>query len=721
MSASETAKIPGELRERPQWVLWKMVPDGADGKSRKLPINPRTNKAASSTDPQTWTAFDYAISNRNGHAGVGYVFTAEDPFCGIDFDGCRTSNGTIAPWALGWLAMLDSYSEVSPSGTGVKVWVRGRWPLENGKKIKITEEKLVPDKEPAIEVYDHGRYFAVTGQRLIEYSANIEERQTVLDTLCATFFRETGRRDAGPIMERARRYVSAMPHAVSGDGGHDQTFAVACALVLGFDLSNAEALEILREYNDRCEPKWTERDLLHKVEDADKKPGPRGYLRDGGQWGFSAQPESDAEPVGASGITPEDFYAYMPMHSYIHIPDREMWPASSVNARVLVKVEGKPVKASDYIDTRRSVEQMTWAPGESMLIEDRIVSEGGWIPHKGQKVFNLYRPSREERGDPGQAIEWVAHVSKLYPAETDHIIRWLAHRVQFPGEKINHALVLGGLQGVGKDTILEPVKAAVGHWNFAEVSPAHLLGRFNGFVKSVILRVSEARDLGDVDRFAFYDHMKTYTAAPPDVLRCDEKNLREYSVFNVCGVVITTNHKTDGIYLPPDDRRHYVAWTDLCKEDFPPDYWTKLYTWYASGGSGHVGAFLRSIDLSNFDPKAPPPKTDAFWAIADANRAPEDAELADVLDALLRPDAVTIAEIAGKAKGDFHDWLLDRRNSRQIPYRLEEAGYVATRNPAQKRDGLWKIGDRSQVIYTRMDMNIRNRIAAAAKLAGRGW
>jgi len=82
-----------------------------------------------------------------------------------------------------------------------------------------------------------------------------------------------------------------------------------------------------------------------------------------------------------------------------------------------------------------------------------------------------------------------------------------------------------------------------------------MLGRFNGFLKSVILRVNEARDLGEIDRFAFYDHMKAVTAAPPDVLRVDEKNLREYSVPNVCGVIITTNHKTDGIHLPADDRR----------------------------------------------------------------------------------------------------------------------------------------------------------------------
>jgi hypothetical protein len=105
------------------------------------------------------------------------------------------------------------------------------------------------------------------------------------------------------------------------------------------------------------------------------------------------------------------------------------------------------------------------------------------------------------------------------------------------------------------------VKRAVGPWNFYEVSPQRMLGRFNGFLKSVILRVNEARDLA----IQFYDHMKAYTAAPPDVLRVDEKHLREYSVINCCGLIVTTNHKADGIYLPADDRRHFLAWSDLTK------------------------------------------------------------------------------------------------------------------------------------------------------------
>jgi hypothetical protein len=153
--------------------------------------------------------------------------------------------------------------------------------------------------------------------------------------------------------------------------------------------------------------------------------------------------------------------------------------------------------------------------------------------------------------------------------------------------------------------------------------------------------------------------------------------------MNVCGVVITTNHKADGIYLPADDRRHYVAWSTLTKEDFATDYWQTLYRWYDDGGSRDVAAYLATLNLSGFDPKAPPPKTPAFWDIVDASRAPEDAELADLLDVLGNPNALTLAMLDMKSDDQFREWLQDRRNRRQIPHRLESVGYspCATRPP----------------------------------------
>jgi hypothetical protein len=373
------------------------------------------------------------------------------------------------------------------------------------------------------------------------------------------------------------------------------------------------------------------------------------------------------------------------------------------------------VPASFWLDQNRPVHQLTWAPGEPMLIHDRLIAEGGWIIKSGVTCLNLYRPPTIESGDARKAKPWLDHVRRIYPNDAGHIVPWLAQRVQRPQDKINHALMLGGAQGIGKDTLLVPLKYAIGSWNFIEVLPTHMSGRFNGFVKSVILRVSEAHDLGDSNRFDFYDHMKTYTAAPPEVLRCDEKNLREHAIVNVCGVIITTNYKTDGIYLPADDRRHHVSWSDAVKEDFSENYWRQLYRWYDDGGVQHVAAYLSKLDITSFNPKAPPPQTPAFWDIVDANRAPEDAELADLLENMGNPFATTLSAISEKALGDISEWLSNRKNRRAIPYRLDKCGYVAVRNEAAD-DGLWKVNGARQVIYAKKDLTIHDRLRAANDL-----
>ncbi|MFC1688267.1 primase-helicase family protein [Pseudomonadota bacterium] len=435
---------------------------------------------------------------------------------------------------------------------------------------------------------------------------------------------------------------------------------------------------------------------------------------------LEAVAEALAEEI-TSQISLADFSAYMVDHRYIFQPTRDLWPATSVDARIEWPEgpDGNKMKPSRWLDANASVEQMTWAPGLDMLIENLLIDTGGWIDYVGVTCFNLYRPPTLKHGDPDQAGLWIDHIARVYPDDVDHIMKWLAQRVQHPQVKLNHALVLGGKHGIGKDTILEPVKYAVGPWNCHEVSPGAMLGRFNGFVKSVILRVSEARDLGDVDRFAFYDHTKALIASPPDVIRVDEKNIREYPVPNLCGVVITTNHKSDGLYLPADDRRHYIAWSDLDRDQFPDDYWNDLWQWYERGGIGHVAAYLSRMDLSRFDPKAPPPKTEAFWHIVNAARAPEESELADILDALNYPAAITLEDITGQAQNmsyfGFHDWLLERKNRRQIPHRLESAGYEPVRNGYAK-DGLWKINGKRQVVYGKTALCLRDRLAAAEEL-----
>jgi len=214
--------------------------------------------------------------------------------------------------------------------------------------------------------------------------------------------------------------------------------------------------------------------------------------------------------------------------------------------------------------------------------------------------------------------------------------------------------------------------------------------------------------------------MKLYTAAPPDVLYVNEKYARQHYVTNCCGVIITTNHKADGIYLPADDRRHFVCWSFLAKGSFEQGYWNELWDWYGNGGDCHVAAYLSQLAIVAFNPKAPPPKTPAFWEIANSNRAPEDAEMADTLDLLGNPEAITTSDLISKStSAEFSDWLADRKNRRIIAHRFEACGYVPVRNPDAPTDGLWKIGGRRQVIYAKANLALREQLVAARERATR--
>src|SRR5882672_7649664 len=94
--------IPAELKETHQWVLWRFERK-EDGEFTKIPIDPRTGKKASTSDPQTWSDFQTAASGVNEYKsdGMGFVFTKDDLYGGVDLDDCRNpETGEITPWAL---------------------------------------------------------------------------------------------------------------------------------------------------------------------------------------------------------------------------------------------------------------------------------------------------------------------------------------------------------------------------------------------------------------------------------------------------------------------------------------------------------------------------------------------------------------------------------------------------------------------------------------------
>ncbi|WP_165252967.1 phage/plasmid primase, P4 family [Paludisphaera soli] len=305
--------VPAELRRLPRWVVWRTIV--RNGKATKVPFQVG-GSAASTTDPATWTTFDAAAKAFREAApgrldGLGFVFTGGDPYVGVDFDGCLMDGGEIAGWAQLWLDRLrGGYMEVSPSGKGVKVWVRGKL-SGGGSKRQVGE-----GERTAIEVYDEKRYFTVTGVALGRPDGAIPERQEVVDDLYRWVKERPSERSetppanrtgglrvrdtSGPMTDeqRASAYLAKVDPAIEGQDGSGTTLRAAM-IGPGFDLAPDVAFRLLRdEYNPRCEPPWSDKDLRRKVDQAYLKEGRRGWLLDAGG-GRTGQGGDEAESLDA--------------------------------------------------------------------------------------------------------------------------------------------------------------------------------------------------------------------------------------------------------------------------------------------------------------------------------------------------------------------------------------------------------------------------------------
>jgi len=167
-STLDKSALPTAIIEHDQWICWEEKE--RDGKLTKIPITPGSGEFASSTDEQTWTTFDNALDYAQaGDAdGIGFVFTGDDPFVGVDLDDCRVrETGTVDESAQDIIDRLDSYTERSPSQTGFHVLVEGELPEGRNRKGKI-------------EMYDSARFFTVTGDHVAETPSTIATRQDAL-------------------------------------------------------------------------------------------------------------------------------------------------------------------------------------------------------------------------------------------------------------------------------------------------------------------------------------------------------------------------------------------------------------------------------------------------------------------------------------------------------------------------------------------------------------
>jgi primase-polymerase (primpol)-like protein len=182
-------QVPNPLRNLKQWVFWRW--EERNGKRAKVPYT-FMGYHASSTNPGSWSHLEFLLEilrkNPAFAAGMGFVVTGADGFCGIDLDDCLTDCGTLKLWAVGIVDQFaDTYTEVTPSGAGLRIWCLAT----AARALK----KSLPDG--AIEIYTNGRYFTFTGNRFGDAPLEITDHQADVDQLLRCYAL-TGSASHGP-------------------------------------------------------------------------------------------------------------------------------------------------------------------------------------------------------------------------------------------------------------------------------------------------------------------------------------------------------------------------------------------------------------------------------------------------------------------------------------------------------------------------------------------
>jgi hypothetical protein len=270
--------IPQQLKERNQWVLWKLVARGTE-KPTKVPFSARSLKHAKSTDPTTWESYEMTkarLLKEPTFDGIGYMFAEDDIYTGIDIDNCFIGK-SLTMLAADIMKRLDSYTEVSPSGKGVRIFVEAK---KIGDRCKSVAN--------GVEIYHKERLLTVTGRRSKAMPATINKRQAELDKLYNELWPEKVREAyAGPTEPISLSDAALIELAKNADNGdkftklwngreedlielgytdpqktkadHSSADLALCDLLAFWTRRDAERIDTLFRQSKLMRPKW-ERD-----------------------------------------------------------------------------------------------------------------------------------------------------------------------------------------------------------------------------------------------------------------------------------------------------------------------------------------------------------------------------------------------------------------------------------------------------------------------------
>lgn len=291
-------------------------------------------------------------------------------------------------------------------------------------------------------------------------------------------------------------------------------------------------------------------------------------------------------------------------------------------------------------DTRH-VDRLTYSPGQPQFCREKSFDSEAVLD-----CLNVFYPSEIEE-DEGDVTPFTDLVADLFDHDAEaihHVTSFFAYAVQHPGERINHALVIQGEQGIGKDSLIAAIDKLLGSQNVSQVTLREVESQFNDWLFGKQLIVFQ--EMLATGRRNIYNKLKTYITDPLHTINA--KHLPLQRVPNRAVYVFLTNYR-HALSIDPSDRRMWVWYSQMERKE--PAYYDRYYRWLKDRRSASaLMHYLLNYDTSKFNPSAPPPMTDAKRQMVDASSSECEQFLREAVDNRSWPmacDLVSVPHVLG--------------------------------------------------------------------------
>lgn len=402
----QRAAVPQELLDRGQWVAWRF--EQANGKPTKVPTDPHTGGNAKSTVPASWGSFDQAVAavERYGCEGVGFVVTAHDDIVGIDLDDCVSGEGGPNAGASKIIENLNSYTEITPSGRGFRVYIRGTKP--SGAKCRVAKRNGCRN----IEIYENERFFTFSGNHLAGTPTTVEPRQLALEALCTELWPPKAASTRGPtpvgagfsgddaalvsLASRARnaeKFTRLWNGDISGYPSASEADLALCSMLAFYAGADPQRIERLMRASGLARDKW-DRDDYFANTIAKALEGRTEFYEPGASSSPSASDEAEG-PIGDDGLARLGFKD--PTTGRLILSPRRTLPTAAAFVREFHIHSGFPTLVS-YCDMFMEWRDNHYVEVEGGAIRKRLFP---WLHDAARYVYN--RQTQEYELEPFEA------------------------------------------------------------------------------------------------------------------------------------------------------------------------------------------------------------------------------------------------------------------------------------------------------------------------------